>query len=98
MATLWIVEYETLYRDANRQVMPIGGPILTNQKVTISGSSAQSSALDARTRFVRLIADAAAYWTEGSNPTATNSHVYLPANQVEFFQVTGGNKIASITA
>jgi len=83
---------------------PVGGeplaylPGFAGENVTITGTSAQSSAFNDETRIVRVVADAACYVLVGSNPTAAAGDVYLPANAPEYFRVTPGQKIAGITA
>lgn len=72
----------------------------TVQNVTISGTSAQSSALQDGTTYVRIIADVAAYIEFGTNPTASSSTMYLPAGIFVDYSVPPGEsyKIAGITA
>ncbi len=66
------------------------------QNVTTSGTSARSTALDGDTRVVRLVATTATWLAFGSNPTATTSGTYLPAESVEYFTVAGSSKIAAL--
>lgn len=76
------------------QAMKIG----TTLTRSLSGSSAQSSALNAATRLIRLVSSEACYVEIGSNPTATSSSMYLPANSPEYFVVEGGEIIAALQA
>jgi hypothetical protein len=94
MATLYIAEFETLGLEG--QVAPL--PSIVNQTRSLSGSSAQSSAFNAKTKYVRVQTDTACFVLVGANPTATTSHMPLAANVPEYFGVTGGDKIAAITA
>jgi len=70
----------------------------STSKVTMSGSSAQSSAIGANIQYVRLAADAACHYEIGVNPTATTSTVYLPANEIEIIKISEGEKVAGICA
>lgn len=68
----------------------------TTQKVNSSGTSAQSAAFAANIEYVRVCADAACHIEFGVNPTATTSKIYLPADDVEYFKVSPGEKVAVI--
>ena len=63
----------------------------------MSGTSAQSSAFNAATRFIRVHTDAICSILIGSNPTATTAKKRLAADQTEYFAVNSGDKIAAIT-
>lgn len=69
------------------------------QKVTISGTSAQSAAFGGNTRAIRIVADTDIWYLIALDPTAatagTNSS-FLPANVVEVKKVTPETKIAGI--
>jgi len=69
---------------------------INTQKVTSSGTFAQSSAFGANVEYVRVIADAACHIQFGVNPTATTSTIYLPADDIEYFKVSAGEKVAVI--
>ena len=69
---------------------------INTQKVTSSGTSVQSSAFSANVEYVRVIADAACHIQFGVNPTATTSTIYLPADDIEYFKVSAGEKVAVI--
>jgi len=69
---------------------------INTQKVTSSGTSVQSSAFGANVEYVRVIADAACHIQFGVNPTATTSTIYLPADDIEYFKVSAGEKVAVI--
>lgn len=79
MATLYIKEYQKMKHD-DKGFLIGPGVLVAQQKVTISGTTAQSSALDAKTQFVVLEADVPCQYTYGSNPTATATSLYLSAN------------------
>ena len=58
--------------------------------VATSGTSAQSAALgiaESGVFWVRLCADTDTYYAVGSNPTATTSSTFLPANVIEIIKV-----------
>ncbi len=97
MAILFITEYAgTSPYTGNAQIAQ--EPALTSQTRTISGTSAQASALNARTRVVRLHADTDCYVLFGTNPTAiTAAGTKMIAGQTEYFGVAPSTKIAVIT-
>lgn len=70
--------------------------------VTIGAASAQSAAMPATTRSVRLVATVDCFVEFGTNPTATSSGAatgfYLPAGAVEYFTAIEGQKVAVIQA
>ncbi|WP_286943379.1 hypothetical protein [Acinetobacter sp. UBA6526] len=69
----------------------------TTQTITTSGSSAAtSSAFAAGTTVVRIVATKDCHITFAASPTATTSLPFMPANQVEYFKVTAGEKCAAI--
>ena len=68
----------------------------TVQMMSSSGTSSQSSAFAAYTYYVRICADADCHILFGSNPTATSSSIFIPADQPEIFKVNPGEKVAAI--
>ena len=50
---------------------------VTTQKVTSSGSSAQSSAFGSNIEYVRVVPDADCHIEFGVNPTAANTKIFL---------------------
>jgi hypothetical protein len=66
--------------------------------ITMSGTSAQSSAIGANIQYVRLVADANCHYEIGANPTATTSTVYLPVGEIETIKISEGEKVAGICA
>ena len=95
MAYLFIQEYEELVTDGKGQMVPVGRePAVATQRVTFTTSTA-STAFNARTKFIRVTGDAAAYLAFGASPTATASSMLLPSGAVEYFGVTGGQKVAA---
>lgn len=73
-----------------------GMQVKSTEKVNSSGTSAQSAAFADSIYYVRVISDAACHIEFGSNPTATTSTIYLPAEDVEYFKVSPGEKVAVI--
>ena len=73
-----------------------GMQVKSTEKVTSSGTSAQSAAFADNIYYVRVVADAACHIEFGSNPTATTSKVYVPADDIEYFKVSHGEKVAVI--
>lgn len=98
MATLYIEEYTTAPIINNGQIMQMAKqPSVAQQTVAISGTSAQSAAFDANTKYVRIHTDAVCSFLFGSDPTATTSDPRMAASQTEYFAVPGGYKVAVIT-
>jgi len=79
---------------------PHGVPALypsTVQKVSYTDSSAAcTNAFGDDTEVVRIVATTACYVQFAASPTATSSDFYLPADAVEYFNVTPGTKVAAI--
>jgi hypothetical protein len=99
MATLQISEFEKLGNvigSGAAQVAPLDLVIAT-QTVAISGTSAQSTALNVRTKYVRLDTDTRCAVTAAADPTALTTMTPLEANLPEYFSCSGGVKIAAIT-
>lgn len=107
MASLYVTEYQGV-----GQVDPGGaegtayfataqapkGPALAEQKVAITGVTAQSAAFNRFTKLVRLHTDVVCSISiGGTNPAATTSSARLAANQTEYFSVDPGDKVAVIS-
>lgn len=98
MGSLYISEYAGLEVARNGQTIQAGAePSLATQKITTSGTSAQSAAFNAKTKFIRVHTDAIVSITFGADPTATTDHARMVAGQTEYFAVTAGQKLAAIT-
>jgi hypothetical protein len=94
-ATLYISEFGNY---APSTLPAAFAPAITMQTVAVSGTSAQSNAFNAQTVLIRLFADASMCVVVGStNPTATSSSQPMAANQVEYFLVRPGDKVAAVT-
>lgn len=70
----------------------------TTQKVTTSGTTAQSSAFGTSTTLIRVIATQDCFIVTGTSPTAVadGTCALLPAGIPEYFGVNSGDKIAAI--
>jgi hypothetical protein len=98
MASLYVEEFAALGQSANGNAVQAGEqPALAVQKITIDVTSAQSSAFNANTRFVRVHTDATCSYAFGANPTATAGYPRLVAGATEYFGVEPGHKVAVIT-
>jgi len=101
MSSLYVTEYQTQARDAQGYLMAAGQePAVDVKKVAIGGTSTQSAAFDATTRFIMVHADVICHIRVGTNPTATDEWTRLAANSTLFFGVqahgAGSQKIAVI--
>lgn len=76
--------------------MHIGMKPVTTVKLGSTGTSSQTAAFGNNIEYVRVVADAAVHIEFGTNPTATSSTIYLPADDIEYFKVSGGEKLAAI--
>ena len=99
MAVLYIAEYDKMGIIRGQQTAIALEPPVAEQTVSIAGSSAQSSAFNAATRYVRLHTDAICSVLFGTDPTATAAKKRMAANQTEYFAVPAGgtHKVAVIT-
>lgn len=93
MATLYISEFAVI-SIPGAPIAP--GEVIASQTVAIGGSSTQSNAFNAQTRYVRVNTDAACSVVFGANPTATTSNERWPADQTDHRSVEPGSKIAVI--
>ena len=96
MSTLYIKEH------ANKPQMAGGPdiwaePALAEQRVTVSGTSAQSAAFNAQTKFITITCDGIYSYLCAADPTALTTSFRVPADQIISFAVTPGQKIAAIT-
>lgn len=74
--------------------------ISTAQELTVGAASVQSSTIGTSGRtpniVIRIVSTTACRILTGSNPTAVATSALLPANVVEFTEITPGDKIAVI--
>ena len=99
MATAYIREYADLAVTFGKHLQAGAEPAIADQAVSTSGTSAQSNAFNANTRFIAISTPAAQAVCAlfGTNPTAlTASSLRLPANSIIFFGVQPGHKVALI--
>lgn len=94
MASLYITEYDGNITGDSQVPRE---PVVTEQKITITGVSAQSAAFNASTRLIRIHTDAICSILVGENPTATAAKQRLPADTIQFARVQPGHKIAVIS-
>lgn len=98
MPKLWITEYAAAGSDAMGTPLAIARhpPVAVQTPVDFTGTSTQSAAFAATTRFVRLRSDATCHFVVGVNPTATTNSTPIDANSAEYFEVPAGQKLAVI--
>jgi len=87
-----------LARDDNGQLTQIY-TLGTTQVMTVTASSAQSSAIASDCTIIRLAVGSTAHchFEIGSNPTASlTTSPMAPANSVQYIKVSGGDKVAVI--
>jgi hypothetical protein len=70
-------------------------PPVAEQKITFT-TTTQSAAFNSATRFIRVHPTSICSIAIGSSPTATTSTMRMAADQVEYFGVTAGDKIAFV--
>jgi hypothetical protein len=100
MAVVYITEYARQGSDAMGHGLVVAEePPVANQTVAIGATTAQSSAFNASTTFVRVHTDAICGIEFGTNPTATTTTRRMPAGGTEYFAVPMGKsyKLAVIT-
>lgn len=91
MASLIISYYGAVERGCAKS--PLG-----SETVTTSATSAQGAVQNAAV-VASLYSDAAHYFNEGTNPTATAlAGAYLPANSLVWVSISAARRIAAITA
>lgn len=97
MAVLYVTEFAMLPQMSGGQPQIAPRPGLGTQTVAIGGTSTQSTAFSAQTRYIRVHTDAICSTSINSNPTATTSSERLAADNTEYFAVQPGDKIAVIS-
>ena len=98
MATAYIREYANLAAAFGNLVQAGAEPAIADQTITTSGTSAASNAFNANTRLIAVSTPAAqaVACLFGASPTALVSSLRLPANNIFFFGVKPGDKVALI--
>jgi hypothetical protein len=92
-----IREYADVILAPGGKVMAGREPAVTSQTATISGTSTQSAAFNAATRFIRIHVNATCSLDFGSNPIAVEGECDMAAGQTEYFGVVAGQKVAFIS-
>lgn len=90
MSTLYLTELNAIGGGGNHPISGGQWPPVTEQIVSITGASVQSSILNNNTTLLRINVDAACSISIGPNPTATTAKARLAANQTEYFSVPRG--------
>ena len=68
----------------------------TTQKLNTNNSSTASAAFGSQTEYVRIASATDFHIIFGGSPTATASHIFIPADQPEIFKVSPGEKVAAL--
>lgn len=97
MSTLYIKEHDRVPQMAGAPQVWAEPALVDQTPVTVSGTSAQSAAFNAQTKFITITCDGVFSYLVGSNPTATTSHFRVAADVHLVIAVTPGHKIAAIT-
>ena len=99
MAFIYITEYREQAKDTMGHLLPAGlEPAIANQRVAHTGTSAQSAALDAQTKFVMVHADSICSIKFGASPTAVVGEHRMGAGETRYYGVNIPSlKIAVIT-
>lgn len=94
MATLYITEYEETAKGIDGSLIGfMREPAIASQSVSFT-TAAQSSAFNAKTRYVKLNASAACRVLFGTNPTAVAGSEYIPATTDVYRRVDPGLKVS----
>lgn len=81
--------------DANAKPIPVLKPIST-EKLAITTTAASAATRNLSTNVMRIIADTPCFYR--LDGTATTSHVYLPADTIEYIKVEPDDTLSVITA
>jgi hypothetical protein len=99
MATLWIREFDKAGEAPNGEALPIPMEGSTRDQTVTFTTSAQSAAFNASTQYIAMISTVAFHYKVSSNPTATTSHLLVPANTMLFIGIEQGSlKVAAVAA
>jgi hypothetical protein len=82
-----IIEYAGDFPSHYSAIVPADQLVTEQSAITATGTSAQSTAVNADTTFVCVQSDEAVYVKLGSNPTATTNSYRLQAGTEQFFKV-----------
>jgi hypothetical protein len=101
MTKLYVSEYARMTQASgpgNAVVQAPEEPPLAVQVVDFTAGAAQSAAFNAKTRFVRLHADAICSVKFAANPTATVNDPRLAAGLTELFGIAPDGSAAKVSA
>lgn len=101
MSKLYVSEYARMTQSSgpgNAVVPAPEEPPLATQVVDFTSGAAQSAAFNAKTRFVRLQADAVCSVRFAANPTATVNDARLAAGQTELRGIAADGSAAKVSA
>lgn len=96
---LFLTEYRDLARDTGSNFLAAGmEPSIAEQAMTVTGTTAQSTAFNAQTSYVMVHAQEAVCLAWGTNPTATTVKQRMAAGETRFVGVPCGKsfKVAAI--
>ncbi len=95
-SSCWVTEFAVAPPPAYQAAQQLP---LAEQQITVSGTSAASSAFQPNTQLVRITCDASVSLEFGTAPTATAAKALLPAGLIEYYLVPAGQalKVAFIT-
>lgn len=98
---VYISEYCDLKIANVGMALPMGlEPAVAEQLINTTGTSAISSAFNAKTKFIRVHTDAVVSLlfsaTDGASVTAVTTKKRMAANTTEYFAVRAGDKVAAI--
>jgi hypothetical protein len=102
MATLYITEFSSLSVDSFRnQVVAPSVPPVTEQSISITGSSSMSNTFNNATRFIMVNCDSACslgFAGDGDEPVAVTTAHRLAANETRFYGVLGRGASLAVIA
>jgi hypothetical protein len=98
MATLYVTEFTGPFVNRSTGLPMARGPKTAQNNQTIGGTSTNGNAFAATTYMIRVHTDAiCSVEVGGTSPTATAASSRMVAGQTEYYYVTPGHKIATIT-
>ena len=98
MSNLRITEFLGIGGGNQSDVQAVAGPPVAEQIVAIGAVTGQSAAFNAKTRIIRVHAEAVcAVYVGSQNPIATaGTSARFTAGQTEYYSVAAGDKLAVI--
>jgi hypothetical protein len=91
MAKVYVTEYADIRGNAALE------PATAIQNMTTTATSAQTSAFNVNTNWIRVHTDGVMSFRIGVDPTATTDSPRMTVDQTEYFKVSPGHKLAAIT-